>query len=112
MDESEVPGKKKGFLGWSPERPHVAEAMLGIAGTTAVGLGNKSVGKQYWSGKFKEILDISVPGHVGTDLDISVLGTGHFGTDLDISVLGIEQFGTWMRQYSVLSTDHNCLVLI
>ena len=86
MDESEVPGKKKGFLGWSPERPHVAEAMLGIAGTTAVGLGNKSVGKQYWSGKFKEILDISV--------------------------LGIEQFGTWMKQYSVLSTDHNCLVLI
>ena len=90
MDESEVPGKKKGFLGWSPERPHVAEAMLGIAGTTAVGLGNKSVGKQYWSGKFKEILDISVPGHVGTDLDISVLG--------------IEQFGTWMKQYSLLTT--------
>ena len=90
MDESEVPGKKKGFLGWSPERPHAAEAMMGIAGTTAVGLGNKSVGKQYWSGKFKEILDISVPGHVGTDLDISVLGTG--------------QFGTWMRQYSVLTT--------
>jgi hypothetical protein len=107
MDESEVPGKKKGFLGWSPERPHAAEAMMGIAGTTAVGLGNKSVGKQYWSGKFKEILDISVPGHVGTDLDISVLGT-----DLDISVLGIGQFGTWMRQYAVLSTDHNWLVLI
>jgi hypothetical protein len=37
------------------------------------------------------------PRHLGTDLDISVLGTGHFGTDLDISVLG---------------TDHNCLVLI
>ena len=36
------------------------------------------------------ILDISVPGHFGTDLDISVLGTG--------------QFGTWMRQYSVLTT--------
>jgi hypothetical protein len=37
-----------------------------------------------------EILDISVPGHFGTDdLDISVLGTGHLGTG---------QFGTWMRQ--------------
>jgi hypothetical protein len=48
------------------------------------------------------ILDNSVPGHFGTDLDISVLGTGHFGTDLDISVLGIGQFGTWMRQYAVL----------
>ena len=45
--------------------------------------------------------DISVPGHFGADLDISVLGTGHFGTDLDISVLGTGQFGTWMRQYSV-----------
>ena len=44
---------------------------------------------------FKRILDISVPGHFGTDLDISVLGTG--------------QFGTWMRQFG---TDHNCLVLI
>ena len=53
---------------------------------------------------FKGILDISVPGHFGTDLDISVLGTGHFGTDLDISVLGTGQLGTWswMRQYSVL----------
>jgi len=50
------------------------------------------------------ILDISVPGHFGTDLDISVLGTGHFGTDLDISVLGTGQFGTWMRQYSLLTT--------
>jgi hypothetical protein len=50
------------------------------------------------------ILDISVPGHFGTDLDMSVLGTGHFGTDLDISVLGTGQFGTWMRQYSVLTT--------
>ena len=38
----------------------------------------------------ERILDISVPGHFGTDLDISVLGTG--------------QFGTWMRQYSVLTT--------
>jgi hypothetical protein len=37
----------------------------------------------------KGILDISVPGHFGTDLDISVLSTG--------------QFGTWMRQYSVYS---------
>jgi hypothetical protein len=45
------------------------------------------------------ILDISVPGHFGTDLDISVLGT-----DLDISVLGTGQFGTFMRQYSVLTT--------
>ena len=34
--------------------------------------------------------DISVPGHFGADLDISVLGTG--------------QFGTFMRQYSVLTT--------
>ena len=48
---------------------------------------------------FKRILDISVPGHFGTDLDISVLGT-----DLDISVLSTGQFGTWMRQYSVLTT--------
>jgi hypothetical protein len=38
----------------------------------------------------ERILDISVPGYFGTDLDISVLGTG--------------QFGTWMRQYSVLTT--------
>ena len=63
---------------------------------------------------FQGIIDISVPGtrtfqylvpgHFGTDLDISVLGTGHFGTDLDISVLGTGQFGTWMRQYSVLTT--------
>ena len=52
------------------------------------------------------ILDISVPGHFGTDLDMSVLGTGHFGTDLDISVLGTGQFGT------IFGTDHNCLVLI
>jgi hypothetical protein len=37
------------------------------------------------------ILDISVPGHFGTDLDISVLGTG--------------QFGTWMRQYSETSSQ-------
>ena len=37
------------------------------------------------------ILDISVPGHFGTDLDISVLG------DLDETIFG---------------TDHNCLVLI
>ena len=50
------------------------------------------------------ILDISGPGHLGTDLDISVLGPGHFGTDLDISVLGTGQFGTWMRQYTVLTT--------
>ena len=41
------------------------------------------------------ILDISVPGHFGTELDISVFGTG--------------QFGTWIRQFG---TDHNCLVLI
>ena len=47
----------------------------------------------------ERILDISVPGHFGTDLDISVLGT-----DLDISVLSTGQFGTWMRQYSVLTT--------
>ena len=52
----------------------------------------------------QRILDISVPGHFGTDLDISVLGTEHFGTDLDISVLGTGQFGTWMRPYSVLTT--------
>ena len=44
------------------------------------------------------ILDISVPGqsvpgHFGTDLDISVLGTGHFGTDLDISVLDSSGLG-------------------
>jgi hypothetical protein len=39
---------------------------------------------------YHRILDISVP--------------GHFGTDLDISVLGTRQFGTWMRQYSVLTT--------
>ena len=50
------------------------------------------------------ILDISAPGHLGTDLDISVLGPGHFGTDLDISVLGTGQFETWMRQYSLLTT--------
>ena len=36
------------------------------------------------------ILDISGPGHLGTNLDISVLGPGHFGTDLDISVLGTD----------------------
>ena len=47
---------------------------------------------------------ISGPGHLGTDLDISVLGPGHFGTDLHISVLGTGQFGTWMRQYSLLTT--------
>ena len=47
----------------------------------------------------ERILDISVPGYFGTDLDISVLGT-----DLDISVLGTGQFGTWTRQYSVLTT--------
>ena len=47
------------------------------------------------SPRYLGILDISVPGHFGTDLDISVLGTG--------------QFGTWMRQFG---TDHNCLVLI
>jgi hypothetical protein len=35
------------------------------------------------------ILDISVPGHFSTDLDISVLGTGYFGTDLDSSGLGV-----------------------
>jgi hypothetical protein len=58
----------------------------------------------YTNPTIKRILDISVPGHFGTDLDISVLGTGHFGTDLDISVLGTGQFGTWMRQYSVLTT--------
>jgi hypothetical protein len=52
----------------------------------------------------KGILDISVPGHFGTDLDISVFGTGQFGTDLDNSVLGTGQFGTWMRLYSVLTT--------
>ena len=51
MDESEVPEKKKGFLGWSPKRPHIAEGMMGLAGSAAVGLGNKSAGKQYWSGK-------------------------------------------------------------
>ena len=57
-------------------------------------------------GHFGTDLDISVLGigHFGTDLDISVLGTGHFGIDLDISVLGTGQFGTWMRQYSVLTT--------
>jgi hypothetical protein len=55
-------------------------------------------------GGYVRILDISVPGHFGTDLDISVLGTGHFGTDLDISVLGNGQFGPWMRLFSVLTT--------
>jgi hypothetical protein len=63
----------------------------------------KSVTTVHWPG-LTWILDISVPGHFGTDLDISVLGTGHFSTDLDISVLGTGQFGTWMRQYSVLTT--------
>ena len=53
---------------------------------------------------WKRILDISGPGHLGTDLDISVLGPGHFGTDLDISLLGTGQFGTWMRQYFLLTT--------
>ena len=48
-------------------------------------------------------LKCSNPRHLGTDLDISVLGPEHFGTDLDISVLGTGQFGTWMRQYSLLS---------
>ena len=38
---------------------------------------------------YLRILDISVPGHFGTDLDISVLGTGQFGT------------WSWMRPYSV-----------
>ena len=33
------------------------------------------------------------PGHLGTDLDISVLGPGHFGTDLDISVLDSSGLG-------------------
>jgi hypothetical protein len=47
------------------------------------------------------ILDISVPGHFGTDLDMSVLGTGHFGTDLDISVLGTGQFGTSKQQSNI-----------
>jgi hypothetical protein len=41
----------------------------------------------------ERILDISVPGHFGTDLNISVLGTGHFGTDLDISVLDSSGLG-------------------
>ena len=36
----------------------------------------------------ERILDISGPGHLDTDLDISVLGPGHFGTDLDSSGLG------------------------
>jgi hypothetical protein len=53
----------------------------------------------------ERILDISVPGHFGTDLDISVL---------DISVL------TWTSRYwtvrdldeTIFGTDHNCLVLI
>ena len=36
-------------------------------------------------------------------------GLGQVGTELDISVLGTGQFGTWMRQFG---TDHNCLVLI
>ena len=54
-----------------------------------------------WTSRY---LDISVSGHLGTDLDISVLGPGHFGTDLDISVLGTGQFVTWMRQYSLLTT--------
>ena len=49
--------------------------------------------------EFECLWDNSVPGHFGTDLDISVLGT-----DLDISALGTGQFGTWMRQYSVLTT--------
>jgi hypothetical protein len=58
------------------------------------------------------ILDISEPGHLGTDLDISVLGSGHFCTDLDISVLGTGQFGTWMRQYSLLTTNVWYLLIV
>ena len=33
------------------------------------------------------------PGHLGTDLDILVLGPGHFGTDLDIAVLDSSGLG-------------------
>ena len=51
------------------------------------------------------ILDISVPGHFGTDLDISVLGTGHLGT-LYWKVRDLELDET------IFGTDHNCLVLI
>ena len=72
MDESEVPGKKKGFLGWSPERPHAAEAMMGIAGTAAVGLGNKSVGKQYWSGLHKHAIGAVIGGLIGNYIYRSV----------------------------------------
>ena len=53
---------------------------------------------QLVSGEFSRILDISVPGHFGTDLDISVLGTRYWTVrDLDEIIFG---------------TDHNCLVLI
>jgi hypothetical protein len=52
-----------------------------------------SLNKTFWLWLWKGILDISVPGHFGTDLDISVLGTGHFGTDLDISVLDSSGLG-------------------
>ena len=44
---------------------------------------------------YHRILDISVPGHFGIDLDISVLGTGH----LIFSVL------TWTSRYSVLDSS-------
>jgi hypothetical protein len=49
----------------------------------------KSVTTVHWPG-LTWILDISVPGHFGTDLDISVL---------DISVL------TWTSRYSVLDSS-------
>ena len=48
------------------------------------------------------------PRHLGTwtfRYWLGLLGTEHFGTDLDISVLGNGQFETWMRQYSVLTTN-------
>ena len=89
----------------------------------------------YTNPTIKRILDISVP--LGTDLDISVLGTrywtsqysvldisvltwtsqysvpGHFGTDLDISVVDISVL-TWTSQYSVpghFGTDLDISVL-
>jgi hypothetical protein len=44
-------------------------------------------------------LDISVPGHLGTDLDISVLTWTSQYSVLDISVL------TWTSRYSVLDSS-------
>jgi hypothetical protein len=39
------------------------------------------------------------PRHLGTDLDISVLGPGHFGTDMDSSELGWDNIPYWPQLF-------------